>query len=797
LETGYGNPRDKFLDHSSLAAEIKIWDIDKREAIRTLLGHSKSIRSLAISPDGERLASASTDATVKIWKVATGRLETNLTMFNFPIVAVAFSPDGQTLAFGGGNPEQQLAELGVWDLAAGERRRNFKSPNNTVFALAFSPDGKTLASGGLDQVVRFWDVATGDEVRTIKGHKEPIWSLAFHPSGKSIATASWDQTVRVWDAEAQQCLELVPGGPVYSVYSGCFSPDGKYLIRGGRKLEAFEVGKKIPRVIISEDVIDDNSVAISPDGATLASAGEDAIVNLWEVGSWRRLASLHGHWEKVWCLAFSPDGRTVASGGDQTVRLWDVKNRLERAVFRPRIGGVRALVFTPGGRTLIAASDQEIAFLDVATGAKQTSLGKGSQFLALSPDGRYLARSNQPLYPESPLLELIDLSSMEVRWQINPHRAHVWHACFSPDGKTLATASWDGTAKLWNAASGQEMFAYRAPGVVWSVAFSPDGEWWAVGSGSPSYGDVTLFHGATLPTRPPAVTETAPTILAQPVSRTTTDARGSTATFGAFSAGSPPLAYQWRKGTNALLGQTNATLTFANVTAADAGDYSVVVTNALGTTTSSDSTLTVFPVREVPIAEINFQDKRPTAGYSAFTMSEARVALTASVKETADAEGGSTCGLVVKADRTEFHGWAKFGADVGVLANATSGVNTTNLDLYKLYATLRTSGITGLSSHGRIQWKFSTAGGLILAVETDATLATNYQAYSFILGEGRIDRGSLSEFAAKFDQINQVQCMVMADEWVAEYSPDVDNAIYIADIKFVRLTAVPPGMPGP
>src|SRR5262249_46469226 len=91
-----------------------------------------------------------------------------------------------------------------------------------------------------------------------------------------------------------------------------------------------------------------------------------------------------------------------------------------------------------------------------------------------------------------------DLKTMEVKWQINPHRAHIWNACFSPDGRTLATASWDGTAKLWNAASGQEIFAYRARGVVWSVAFSPDGKWWIVGSGAPREGEVALFRAATL-----------------------------------------------------------------------------------------------------------------------------------------------------------------------------------------------------------------------------------------------------------------------------------------------------------
>ena len=113
-------------------------------------------------------------------------------------------------------------------------------------------------------------------------------------------------------------------------------------------------------------------------------------------------------------------------------------------------------------------------------------------------------------------LRLIDLATKQVKRTIRAHNDAIYELAFSTDGRTLASASWDGTAKLWNVATGQEIFRYDAPGVVWTVAFSPDGRYWAVGSGSASQGEVTLFTAATTaevnapPGSPPSAFPSAP-----------------------------------------------------------------------------------------------------------------------------------------------------------------------------------------------------------------------------------------------------------------------------------------------
>jgi hypothetical protein len=534
-------------------------------------------------------------------------------------------------------------------------------------------------------------------------------------------------------------------------------------------------------------------VAISPDGFTLASVAGDATITLWEVGTWRRLAALRGSTGKIWNLVFSPDSRTLASSDHTNVRLWDIAKRAERAVFQPGIKDVIAgLFFTPDGRTLITSGvlADDGVFLDATTGEVQKSFSGSS--LALSPDARYLA-------VERSGLGLLDLKTMELKWLVNAHRARIWSAQFSPDGKTLATASWDGTAKLWNVASGQEMFAHPAPGVVWRAVFSPDGKWWSIGSGSQRQGEVALFHGATM-----AEVEAAdsPAIDVQPVSQSATEGRN--VAFRVLTTGTPPLFYQWRNDAGNLPGQTNATLLLTSVTAADTGHYSVLVTNAVGSATSSGAQLNIVSVREVTIAEINFQNRQP-AWSNAYTYCESPVLLPTSITEMQGAGMGGATALVMRADGSGFtnnmvQDNSGFGVALGALAGRTNGINTTNLSLYKLYATIKTAGLIGKSGLGRIQWEFMArqTNRSVLGLYVPATFTANYQVYSFFLSDAIVAEyggGSWSKFTEEFDQIDSLQFRVVADQWLSQYGADAANAFYISNVKFVRLVPTTPAPP--
>ena len=233
----------------------------------TLVGHAGPVESVAFSPDGQRLASASGDQTVKIWDSATGKELFALKGHAGWVNSVAFSPDGQRLA--SASNDQTVK---IWDSATGKELFALKGHAGMVTSVAFSPDGQRLASASHDQTVKIWDSATGKELFAFKGHAGPVWSVAFSPDGQRLASGSSDQTVKIWD-----------------------SATGK---------ELFALKGHAGRVW---------SVAFSPDGQRLASASSDQTVKIWDSATGKELLALKGHAAAVLSVVFSPDGQRLAS----------------------------------------------------------------------------------------------------------------------------------------------------------------------------------------------------------------------------------------------------------------------------------------------------------------------------------------------------------------------------------------------------------------------------------------------------------------------------------------------------
>ncbi|KAF3887991.1 MULTISPECIES: serine/threonine-protein kinase [Nostocales] len=296
----------------------------------TLRGHSSDVNSVAFSPDGQSLASASDDRTIKIWNLATRQTTFTLKGHSQWIWAVAFSPDGKTLASGSAD-----STIKLWNLETGQEMTTLGGHSGGVSSLTFSPDGRTLASGGLDKTVKLWDLTTGKEIRTLKGHTKATASVRFSPDGMTLASGSWDKTIKLWNVLTGEEVSTFKGHTDY-VLSVAFSPDGVTLASGSKdktiKLWNIATGDVTHTLTTHSDKV--NSVAFLPttayskssNVAILVSGSSDNTIKLWNSANGKEIETLKKDSGYIYSVTISPDGQRIASGGsaDNVIKVWQL-----------------------------------------------------------------------------------------------------------------------------------------------------------------------------------------------------------------------------------------------------------------------------------------------------------------------------------------------------------------------------------------------------------------------------------------------------------------------------------------
>ena len=400
---------------------LRVWDANTGEQVQTLQSPKSGVGNLNVSPDSQHIYATVGDFSVAGWSLTDGKLEqvlegcafntSNLTSFGMDFVnqrvathrdgqivarsllplhdelllsghtdtvnTAAFSPDSHLLATGSGNWNVSIDNRAIiWDVTTGRRLIVLEGHRGPVNALVFLSDGERILTGSADGTAALWNVRTGKRLQHFDVHGT-VRALALEPDESVFMTAGWDDggRVRLWELETgHQVTVLEAPSTNNTLESLDYDPKAQLLAVGSRADGVIVWDAKtydsVARLTTPGEWV--TAMAFSPDGRTLATGGSSGgigshgttDITLWDTSTWTITTTLRGHTARVMSLVFHPDGHRLVSGSaDGTVRLWDLAHGKEVLTLRSHTGGVTSVAFSPDGRALATGSYDKTAML--------------------------------------------------------------------------------------------------------------------------------------------------------------------------------------------------------------------------------------------------------------------------------------------------------------------------------------------------------------------------------------------------------------------------------------------------
>ncbi len=466
------------------------------------MNFSKEIQAMAVSPDGQTIATGMEDGTLILSETETGKQIASFGQHPQGLRCLAYSLDGQFIVTG-----NNAGVLRLWNASQQKELFTLNAHNNEViFAVAFAPNGKTFATVSSDKTARLWETATGKEIKTLIGHEDWVRSVCFFKDGRTLLTGGNDGTVRRWDIATGRAIATLTdfGNEVTSL---ALTPDEKSLAVGGVKSEIkmfdLTTGKVIRTFVGHTDWA--FTIALSPDGKLLTGTGPDRTARVWETATGRAVTVIKAHNYEMTLLAFTPDGHQLVTGDHTTLKVWEVQNLQQPQVLVAGQCDVSKIAISSDNQFLAMGERRKGTLCFTYPYLSVWELKSGQPKFVVRDSGSF---SGLAFIPKTTLLAfgkfnglagIWDVISQQKKMEFRGHAgpfpsdlsrsiAEIHALDVSPDGQLIATGDVRNNVKLWTP-EGAEKRTLQSPSppnaggiqTVLALAFSHDGHRLALG----------------------------------------------------------------------------------------------------------------------------------------------------------------------------------------------------------------------------------------------------------------------------------------------------------------------------